>query len=297
MQVISEVVFHAGAVQSFAEGFRIKQERYFGGIDAAFTARDYSLAIEAIRDRIGQARRYGQDNDVQVIIENVGQVNFGVVPSQKLEDKPAELRSDSRWGDTIWLPEAIQLGDVGCVHDLDYLTRGEGPVCIDVEHLDQSVEYSKTFNMGNIPFRKGNGFEKDVLEKFGVFVIEGSPVLYERVVYPVAAILKLQGRIPICHIGGQVKMFYKDNGVIKIGSHMPVTFGDQANEFIDDDALRLEHNRLREEKLKMYLSALHDAGCRQGVLELHIGEIYVGEKWRHYNKVSLDNVRSIVDRF
>ena len=59
--------------------------------------------------------------------------------------------------------------------------------------------------------------------------------------------------IDIVHIGGQTSMFYENNGQLTAGSHFPLTFGEQDNEFISDKDFMLEDNRLREKKITMYM--------------------------------------------
>lgn len=100
-------------------------------------------------------------------------------------------------------------------------------------------------------------------------------------------------RISMAHLGGQVSMFYQDEGITKIGSHMPITFPGDPNEFIVDDKMREEQNALRKKKITNYLTTLHDAGCRKGVIEVHIG-VYAGEKWRRYMSISKKNVESVL---
>ncbi|MBI1969548.1 hypothetical protein HYS48_02540, partial [Candidatus Woesearchaeota archaeon] len=116
------------------------------------------------------------------------------------------------------------------------------------------------------------------------------------VIDPVAFIQQFQGRIPICHLGGQVTMLYEDGDITKIGSHMPITFGHDPNEFIANDALRREHNKIREEQLRRYITALHEAGCRQGVFEIHVGQEQRGKKWKFYYELSARNVRQILEK-
>ncbi len=298
--LFKEIVFHAGAVHTFEKECKLRaQPEYHGysSIDATFTLRDYLESLNSIKSVIIKASEYAVESGIDLIIENVGQINYAVVPSQKAENRPEGLRKDSRWADTIWLPEALQVGDVGCVYDLDFLTGGKLPVCIDIEHLGQSVEYSQDYNLMEYDAGDITEEEQKVLDDLGVFVRKGNPILYEHPIDPAEIIRRFDGRIPICHIGGQVDMVYDDGGVLKIGSHMPVTFREDFNEYIEVDGLRLRENARRQEKLEKYLRALHDAGCRSGVLELYLGSCHVGDKWRFYNELSLRNVKSIIDRF
>ncbi|NOQ38169.1 hypothetical protein GQ472_04740 [archaeon] len=298
--LFKEIVFHAGAVHTFEKECNLRaQPEYHGysNLDATFTLRDYFESLNNIKSVMIKASEYAVESGIDLIIENVGQVNYAVVPSQKAEDKSEDLRKDIRWADTIWLPEALQVGDVGCVNDLDFLTGGKLPICIDIEHLGQSAEYSQDYNLMKYDAGDITEEEQKMLDDFGIFIREGYPVLYENPVDFAEIIRRFEGRIPICHIGGQVDMVYDDEGILKIGSHMPVTFGQDPNEYIEDDGLRLRENAMRQEKLEKYLRALHDAGCRSGVLELYQGPCHVGDKWRFYNELSLKNVKSIIDRF
>ncbi|MCK5063456.1 MAG: hypothetical protein KAR23_06010 [Candidatus Aenigmarchaeota archaeon] len=297
--MFKEIVFHAGAVHTFEEECRLRaQPEYYGysNLDTTFTLREYMETLAGIRSVILQVSEYAKESGINLIIENVGQVNYAVVPSQKAEDKSEDFRKDLRWADTIWLPEALQVGDVGCVYDLDFLTGGKLPICIDIEHLGQSVEYSQDCNLEDLEIYDMTDEEATVLDDLCVFIRKGYPVLYEHLIDPAEIIGRFDGRIPICHIGGQVNMVYDDVDELKIGSHMPVTFGDDPNEYIECDGLRLRENAMRQEKLEKYLRVLHDARCRSGVLELHLGPCYVGDKWRFYNELSLRNVKSIIDK-
>ena len=298
-QVINEMVIHAGALHTFIEDCELRQRPEYSEynlLDATFTIKEYEERLEEIKELILEGYNYADERGIKLIIENLGQINFAVVPSMRYEDKPEELKSDSRDGDTIWLHDQLQLGDIGCVYDLDYLTCGKFPVCIDIEHLSQSVEYSQDYNLENIEVENITDYEIEILDRFGVFVRKGHPVLFEKPIDPVEFISTFKGRIPICHIGGQVDMFYYDGRMKKSGAHMLVTFGDDLNEYIEDDNLRLDQNLRRQERIETYLRALHDAGCRQGVFEFKVGD-YVGEKWRKYHEISLKNVKLITDCF
>ncbi len=299
--IFNEIIFHAGSVHTFEEECRLRaQSRYSGysSLDVTFTPGDYLDALESIRSSIMQISDYAERAGVGIVIDNLAQIDFAVVSSLKAEDKPFELRDDERWADTMWLPESLQTGDIGCVYDLDFLTRGKGKICMDVEDLGQSVQYSQDYNLMRISHLDDlTDEEQKILDDFGIFVREGSPVIYKHQVDSVEIIGRFDGRIPICHIGGQVDMIYEDGGIRKIGSHMPVTFGLDSNEYIKDYVLRLDQNLRRQEKLEKYLKALNDAGCRRGVLELYLGPYHVGNKWELYNELSLKNVKSITDKF
>ncbi len=295
-QLVSEVVFHAGSVHTFDEEYRLRKDQNYDNIDATFTPQEYLKTIEKIKAEISRVSRYASQNNIQLLIENVGQINFAVVPSQKLEDKPKELRSDQRWGNTIWLPEPLQLGDIGCVYDLDHITSQECNLCIDIEHLNQSVGYSREHNLKEKKDTPVTSKEKGLLNAHGLLVRKGYPILYKEAIDPSEIIKSHSGRIKICHLGGQTSMVYVDKGIKKVGSHMPITFGDQKNEYVTDPELRLHQNKQREKDLKLYLQALHEAGCRQGVFELHLGPIYAGSKWIKYHQISLKNVKGIIDQ-
>jgi hypothetical protein len=293
--LVSEVVFHAGAVHTFYEEYRLRKKQNYDNIDATFTPQEYLKTMEKIKTEISRASEYASQNNIQLLIENVGQINFAVVPSQKLEDKPEEFRSDPRWGDTIWLPKPLQLGNIGCVYDLDHITTQECNLCIDIEHLNQSVEYSRKHNLKE-KNTQVTPKEKELLDAHGIFVRKGYPILFKEAINPSEIIKSHSGRIKICHLGGQTSMVYTDKGIKKIGSHMPITFGDQKNEYVTDPELRLHQNKQREKDLKLYLQALHEAGCRQGVFELHLGPIYTGPKWIEHHQISLGNVKGITDQ-
>jgi len=299
-RVVRDVVFKAGAVHGFGEEYEAMHASGLGFLDATFGPEEYVKVMEDAKAGIEGASDYAGEHGIRILIENVGQVNYAAVPSMNPKDKPFELRDDLRWRDTIWLPKAMQLGDIGCVYDLGFLAGDDAGVCVDVEHLGQSVEYSAESNMKNVKLGQLNDSEKNVLGLFGVLMRKGLPVLYKDVVDPVEVISGLKGRIPACHIGGQVCMVYVDNGQPRIGSHMPVTFGNDPNEFIQDDRLRRRHNSMRKKKMRTYLEALHEAGCRQGVFELHLGAShigYTGKRWKAYHETSVRNVRSILDGF
>ncbi|MBN2881008.1 hypothetical protein JXM83_03055 [Candidatus Woesearchaeota archaeon] len=287
--LVSEVVFHGGSVFDFESLSRWHND---DKINSPIDLIEYTKIVEFARMNLSEYVSYASRFGIDVILENVGQVNFAVAKS--LDEKTEEQRRDPRWGNTLWLPEKAQYGDIGCVYDLEKLTKGY--LCIDTEHLHQSAEYSRTHNLENFP-KELTEAEKLILRNHGVFIREKEPVLFEKAIDPFELIRGLSGRIKIAHLGGQVSQIYDDNGVMKIGSHMPITFVGQDNEYYDDKELLHRHNCARETGMYKYLSALNDAGCRKAVLELHLGNVYTGPKWQHYNKVSLDNVSKIIRSF
>ena len=240
--IIKELIFHAGSVHTIDEEFRLKKEGRYGMLDATFTAKEYLKTMEKAKARILEASEYAGEHGIDILIENVMTNEFAMVPTGKIEDKPAEFRKDPRWGNTLFLPDSMQLGFIGCVHDLDYLTNKELPVCFDIEHFGQSVEYSQKYNLQNFSEMPESDEEEKVLGNYSILVSRGKPVLYKEPINPVEVIAGLKDRIPICHLGGQVDMVYEDKGIKKIGSHFPVTFGDDPNRFIEDDMLRKNQN-------------------------------------------------------
>ncbi len=282
--VVRELIFHPG---------RLVQEVSGIGINAGFSAAQYLKKIDYVKAQVRRVSEYAEENGITLLLENIPPIDFAAI--KVIAEKPIELIKDSRWGNTLWLPEPAQRGNLGSAIDLAYLT--DGKVCVDVEHLIQAEEYSRQFDCSRYGEFPQTDAEREVKSRFGVLVREGQPVWYNSVVNPAEIIGKFNGRIPLCHLGGQVRMIYEDNGVKKIGSHMPITFGEQDNEFIEDKTLMKEMNVQCEENLKKYLGGLHEAGCRRAVLELHIGNDYTGEKWRHYHKQSLENVENIIKSF
>lgn len=268
---------------------------------ATFTAKDYYRHLSSVKANMlsvfNKANRLG----ISFIVENSACIDYGF--TKDVDSKSDILKSDSRWGKTGWLPERLQTDDLGCAYDLAYLTELERPVCINIEDLNQTAEYSHDFNlhMEGVLDKIGavSGNEQFVLDKdLGLFVRQGCPIYYETPVNSIGVINTYTDQIPICEIGGQVSMFYDDEGITKIGSHMPITFGDDPNEYISDDDVRLDQNKKREVLLTGNLKALHGSGCRKGVLNLYLGpDVYTGPKWREYHELSRDNILSITDKF
>ncbi len=279
--VVKEIIFHPG---------RLVQEVSGIGVNAQFSAAQYLEKMDYVKTQVRRVSEYAEANDITILLENIPPIDFATVNT--IANKPAKLRKDSRWGDTLWLPEPAQRGNLGSAKDLAYLT--DGNACVDVEHLVQTVEYSQQFNCGGYGEFPETDLEREVMGRFGVLVCERQPVLYNSVVNPAEVIESFNGRIPLCHLGGQVKMVYEDNGVKKIGSHMPITFGEQDNEFIEDKALMRKMNAQCETNLKRYLRLLHEAGCRRAVLEMYLGNDYMGEKWRHYIQMAVENVKRVL---
>ena len=77
-----------------------------------------------------------------------------------------------------------------------------------------------------------------------------------------------------------------------IGFHpQPITTGynpELVSAFVDWMYLK------RNQGLELRLTALHDAGCRNGVIKVYIG-VYSGEQWCKHMKISKKNVESILD--
>lgn len=302
-KIITDVISTVGAVHSISEELELRKTEYGGydGVSATFTAKDYYSHLSSIKANMlslfNEASRLG----IPFIFENSAGIDYGF--TEDVDSKSDILKSDPRWGKTGWLPERLQTGDLGCAHDLAYLTNLKRPVCINIEDLNQTAEYSRVFNLqidgvaDKISPVSGN--EQSVLDEgLGVFVRQGCPIYHEKPVNPIDVINMYAGQIPICEIGGQVSMFYDDGGMTKIGSHMPITFGDDPNGYISDDGVRRNQNEQREALLTGNLKALHGSGCRKGVLNIYLGpDVYTGSKWREYHELSRDNVLSIIDKF
>ncbi|MCK5594066.1 MAG: hypothetical protein KAI18_02370 [Candidatus Aenigmarchaeota archaeon] len=302
-KIITDVISTAGAVHSIPDelGLRETESKGYGGVSATFTAKDYYCHISSVRMNMLGVFNEANKLDIPFIIGNSACIDYGF--TKDVDSKSDILKSDPRWGKTGWLPERLQTGDVGCAHDLAYLTELERPVCINIEDLNQTIEYSHEFNLhgGGVVDKIGVVSENEQFvldEGLGVFVRQGCPIYYEKPVNPIDVINTYTDQIPICEIGGQASMFYDDEGITKIGSHMPITFGNDPNEYISDDVVRLDQNKKREVLLTGNLKALHGAGCRKGVLNLYLGpDVYTGSKWREYHELSRDNVLSITDKF
>ncbi|MBW2988494.1 hypothetical protein DRJ48_05125 [Candidatus Woesearchaeota archaeon] len=291
--IIGEVVFHLGAVHTHEEEHKIRAKNHYSRLDCTFDISKYREVFKRALSRLSELReRY---NGIALVIENVGQINFDVAPSRA--EIPEFTKSDSRWGGTRWLPRELQLGDVGCGWDLVALAKQGFDVCIDVEHLQQTVEYSNVFNvqrqLGSLVwFGQGNYFEEG-----RIYIAEGKPILYKEELDLSEFIAELQGNIRICHLGGQTSMIFYDeyNGrrVPRIGSHMPIYFPGDENPYVRDKVLAERMARECKEWFYEVLPALHAAGCRKGVFEIEVGS-QTGPEWRQAIETSKRNVLSVL---
>ena len=257
--------------------------------------------MEKTKDKVSHLRKYAQQKNINLLIENVSCINYALIHLWDVLEKDYNikdyLRNDKRHSQTPWIPSRIQKGDIGYWKDLAYITDGD--FCIDIEHLGQTVEYSKEFNFNMKGKRKPETMaQRKLLNIMGVWVKRGEPVLFEEEIDSSEFIENLDGRIKQSHLVGQVSMFYYDNGVKKIGSHTPILFEDDEDplKIVENDEKRREMGRKRREKIKKDLKALNNAGCRRGVFEIFLGsDIHSGNLWKYYNEVSRKNVESVLN--
>jgi len=289
---ITHAIFKAGALQTHEEKHRLMREEGYSPEAAAFLNKEYLNGLEKAKKNIQAFKEEASVSSITLLIENVYPANFDIV--EGTEEKPKELQdADLRWGKTRWMPSIIQLGDIGVVHDLKHLCLG---ICLDIEHFEGAIEYSKLHNQTNRPTEHSwelSPLEKDLWYEYGIFIARGYPIDFDSEINRSRAIEQMP-EIPIAHLGGQVNMFYYDifqgERVPVIGSHMPITGPYEENEFIRDPSLREKMGEIRIQNLQEYLSSLHEKGTRKAVLEHHVGE-YTGPKWDKYTKMSRDNVR------
>ncbi|MCK4634707.1 MAG: hypothetical protein KAT37_02425 [Candidatus Aenigmarchaeota archaeon] len=310
-KIIGDVDFHAGAVHTFKEEYTIRESALDKGmtyddLDATYTAEEYYLVRESAKRKFKKIYNHAQKHGIDVSIENVAQDNFatrGYLPvikkmGRELDYTIEELNNDKRFGRTEWIPEELHMGDFGCPTDLKTFTPGG--FCIDVDHLGITVNHSKKHNFEKIGRPKMDRWQEKVFNECGIFVKKGRPVLFENEINPTELIGDLGERIKMCHIIGYQGqgMFYWDevNGrkLKKIATHMPVTFENDPNEFIENDVIRRNIGLKTRETLAKYLSAFDKAGCRSAVTEVHLGSIYSGPKWRKYHEISRTNIKSLL---
>ncbi|NOQ56081.1 MAG: hypothetical protein GQ477_04725 [Nanohaloarchaea archaeon] len=300
-KIIKDVISTMGAVHSFDEELILRSKPEFGeysDVSATFTAKEYYDVLSSAKANMLSVSNEASRLGISFIVENSACIDYGL--TKDVDSKSDILKSDPRWGKTGWLPECLQTGDFGCAHDLAYFTDLKRPVCINVEDINQTTEYSRKFNL-----QSGGRVDSDYWDEqslhdknLGLIIQQGCPIIYETAVDPIEVINLHNGQIPICEIGGQVSMFYEDQGITKIGSHMLITFGDDPNEYILDDVVRTEQNKKREDVLSANLKALYNGGCRKAVLNLYLGpDVYTGPKWKEYHEFSRDNILSIINTF
>lgn len=289
---ITHAIFKAGAVRTHEEAHELQAKKGYSSLIATFSHEEYAVAFAKAKEKIEECKKYAGGKGIELLVENVYYANYDMAKS--LDEKPPmQKQADKRWGKTPWLPHTIQLGDLGCVQDLDELGLG---ICLDIEHLEGSIEYSNMYSTATIDsdLLVISESEKKFMKDFGTLIQRGEPLItnhhgLDRTRF----VLDLKAEIPAAHLGGQVRMVYYDiyRGVRVpvIGSHMPITGPEDENEFIRNPYLASEMAVKRMETLKEYLSALHAKGTRKAVLEHHVGE-YTGPAWDKYTKVSRDNV-------
>lgn len=282
--IITEVVYHAGKVMSAETELDLRKRQGFNKGDAPFNANIFFDALTRAEAARQVLAGFGEQNGIDILVENVPVIEF----EECLEGlKPEELKKDVRWANTRYVPGKVQVGLLGCSEDLKYILGPQGKACIDIEHIDQTEEY----------FRVHNSQIDTFYSVVCNMIIElGKPIRFAKEASDFSAldfIKSLSGCIKVAHLGGQVSMFYQDEGITKIGSHMPLTFRGDDNTFIVDDKVREEQNALREDKDVKYVLALYDAGCRKFVLEFHTNT-YVGPVWRKYMEISARNLKSIL---
>jgi len=305
---IKEVDVHAGSLHTIKEEYKIRKNALENGIsydniDATFTAEEYLAGMKNIKSKVSHLCKYSKDRNLELLIENVSQVNFATLEFYDLFNKQKNMdynieeyqKKDVRHGPSRWIPNRLQEGDFGCYKDLNYITQGG--VCMDIEHIDQTVEYSKEYNFKTRGKKKHiTNAQIKLLDKTDMLIEKHKPVIFREEIDTKAFIESLDGRIKESHLVGQVSMFYYDE-VKKIGSHMPILFNEDEDPLgiVQDDGLRRRMNEMREKKIKSDLDSLNKAGCRKGVFEIFLGEnIYTGSTWKYYNNKSRENVERVL---
>ncbi len=276
--VIGEVVFHAGAVHTFEEELSKRQGKKFQNVDCTFKPEDLSATFEAVKQNVERVRELA--SGIDVLVENVGQVNYDFSPDFKSEEP--------RWAGTGWRPGMLQLGDVGCGWDLLEL----GNVCIDAEHLKQTVEYSGFFNPTRV-----DTYSMAFFKPGRLFLKHGMPIVLEEELSHKKLLEALKGKVKVCHLGGQTNMVFNDivDGaeVPKIGSHMPIYFPGDNNPYVHDTEIAKKMALNCEDWMNQILPELVNAGCSKGVLELQFGP-YTGKEWQMAHEISKKNVESVL---
>ncbi|MBN1645063.1 hypothetical protein JW851_03420 [Candidatus Woesearchaeota archaeon] len=284
-QIIQEVVFHAGEVCTEKEEFELRKKYGFEKGASPFDYEEFMKKLRRAEETYRILFQYGEQNGIDVLVENIPVNQFEQIQG-KPEDKSAELKKDIRWVNTRYVPDEVQTGLLGSSKDLKYILGIKGHVCIDIEHLSQTEEYfAKNYGVGM------NFLDLSIKTHKKIKYVTRNGRKFSSIEF----IKSLDSRIKICHLGGQVSMFYQDEGITKIGSHMPITFPGDPNAFIVDESSRKEQNALRKIKIPKDLTALHEAGCRKAVFELHLNEFY-GKLWKENMIISKRNVESVLDK-
>jgi hypothetical protein len=284
--IIKEAIFDVGQVVDPLDelAFRGFHETEKG--DCPFTPEEFLAKLKKARKTYQELREFGRDRGINVLVEN----DLAIEYEQWLgapHNKPEELKKDVRWADGPFLPGLIQAGLLGSSYDLAYIVGTEGLVCIDIGHLNHTREY---FDLVDDDRRDSSPpIHPDIPLSFK----KGKPILLSDVYDefdPIAFIQGFKGRIPVCNLGGQVQALYDDEGIVKIGSHMPITFPGDGN------SAENSQDYARKAWLTESLTALHAAGCRKGVFKIHLGKIYTGEVWQEKMRISKRNVESILGK-
>ncbi len=287
--IIKEAVYHAGQVIDARDELGLRS--YFGFEKGAcpFSAEEFMQKLDKAKRNYRELFDFGKENGIEVLVETVLAIEYEQWWGTK-GSKPGELRRDIRWADNPAMAANIQAGLLGSGFDLMYIIGDEGLVCIDIEHLDHTREYlNSVIHRNKDPSTANTGSR--------INVVQHQPLeFFGEPFDSISFIRDLAGKIPICHLGGQVKIFYEEEGIRKPGSHMALTFPGDENEFIANDKERELQNRMRKERLEKDLTALHKAGCRKGVFEVHVGNVYGGPLWQKYMRISKKNVESILEK-
>ncbi len=287
--IIKEIVYHAGQVIDSRNELGLRS--YFGFEKGAcpFSAEEFMQKLNKVKRNYRELFNFGKENGILVLVENVPAIEYEQWWGVKGE-KPEELRKDIRWADNPAMADNIQAGLLGSGYDLAYIIDNNGLVCIDIEHLDHSREYLNSVLRTDLNPEEANTGCR-------INIIKHKPLEFLGARFdPIKFISEFNGLIPVCHLGGQVKIFYEEEGIRKPGSHMAITFPGDENESIIDEKERREQNRMRKIRIEKDLTALHQAGCRKGVFEVHVGNMYGGPLWQKYMKISKKNVKSILDK-
>lgn len=288
LQVISEVIFHPGRVISGDDAFLARMRYGLAPGEASFTAEDFMQKWRQVLKAHRKLQNIGRSHGIDVIVENYPVIEY---EESSLRIKPEEFAKDVRFAGSHAFPDIAQTGLLCSSRDLLRLIGSYGTACIDIEHLDQTHEY---FNEHYLRVAPGRGCAKrkgmfNLLIRSGKFVKYVGATKFDAFSF----IDSLAGRIPVCHLTGVTSMFYQDEGIRKLGAHMPITFPGDPNEFIVGDKIREEQNALCMIKLVKYLTALNSAGCRKAVLEIHTPEI-TGPARQKYMGLSKTNIESVL---
>jgi hypothetical protein len=280
-RIISEVIFHPGQIISAQDEAALRSFYGFKKGAMPLSEKHFRKALDTAKESYSSLLTIGANEGIDVLAENPSVLEFEPWLGSS-ECLPAELWVDPRWNGEIFVPALINVGLLGSCDDLVYIVGSCGRVCIDIEHLKQTEEFFAEH------YRSSSAPCMSKVEKFHSTYWEGSSRFYGT-----DFIASLAGNVSFSHLAGLTSTFYEDNGAVRIGSHMPITFPGDENEFIVDDGERARQNLLQRKNVRKYISALHKAGCRKALLEIHVGE-YSGPVWRKYMIISKKNVESVI---